>query len=168
MARRYDGGKPWMPCLRGTPSIMLLRFLTFTTLVFLGVTAGAAEGLADQGEHDFRDSIVVFTLEYEDDLLPAPPWALAEARIRRLGNVFFLTGIQPEGHPAAEVGDALPPPARRFWIPLADIVRMAEYDDVESALRALEIDEAADDVGRPVVRRVSREGQRSERKRIGK
>ncbi len=168
MARRYDGGKPWMPRLRGTPSIMLLRFLTFLTLVFLGVTAGAAEGPADQGEHNFRDSIVVFTLEYEDDLLPAPPWALAEARIRRLGNVFFLTGIQPEGHPAAEVGEALPPPARRFWIPLADVVRMAEYDDVESALRALEINEAADDGGRPVVRSVSREGQRSERKRTGK
>jgi hypothetical protein len=32
---------------------------------------------------------------------------------------------------------------------------MAEYDDVESALRALEIDEAADDGGRPVVRSVS-------------
>ena len=169
MARRYDNGKPWMPRLRGTPSIMLLRCaLTLLMLVFLGVTAGAAEGPADQGEHDFRDSIVVFTLEYEDDLLPAPPWALAEARIRRLGNVFFLTGIQPEGHPAAEVGEALPPPARRFWIPLADVVRMAEYDDVESALRALEIDEAADDGGRPVMRSVSREGQRNERKRIGK
>jgi hypothetical protein len=137
-------------------------------LIFLGVTTGAAEEAADHGEHDFRDSIVVFTLEYEDDLLPAPPWALAEARIRRLGNVFFLTGIQPEGQPAAEVGDALPPPARRLWIPLADIVRMAEYDDVESALRALEIEEAADDGGRPVVRSVSREGQRNERKRIGK
>lgn len=145
-----------MPRLRGIPSIMLLRCaLTLLMLVFLGVTAGAAEEPADHGEHDFRDSIVVFTLEYEDDLLPAPPWALAEARIRRLGNVFFLTGIQPEGHPAAEIGDALPPPARRFWIPLADIVRMAEYDDVESALRALEIDEAADDGGRPVVRSVS-------------
>jgi hypothetical protein len=32
---------------------------------------------------------------------------------------------------------------------------MAEYDDVESALRALEIDETADDGGRPVVRSVS-------------
>ena len=158
-----------MPCLRGTPSIMLLRCaLTLLMLIFLGVTTGAAEEAADHGEHDFRDSIVVFTLEYEDDLLPAPPWALAEARIRRLGNVFFLTGIQPEGQPAAEVGDALPPPARRFWIPLADIVRLAEYDDVESALRALEIEEAADDGGRPVVRSVSREGQRNERKRIGK
>jgi len=124
-------------------------------LVFLGVRAGAAEGPADQGEYDFRDCIVVFTLEYEDDLLPAPPWALAEASIRRLGNVFFLTGVQPQGRPAAEIGDALPPPARRFWIPLADIVRMAEFDDVESALRALEIDEAADDGGRPVVRNVS-------------
>lgn len=144
-----------MPCLRGIPTLMLLRFLTLLMLIFLGVTAGAAEEPADHGEHDFRDSIVVFTLEYEDDLLPAPPWALAEARIRRLGNVFFLTGIQPEGHPAAEIGDALPPPARRFWIPLADIVRMAEYDDVESALQALEIDEAADDGGRPVVRSVS-------------
>ncbi len=148
---------------------MLLRCaLTLLMLIFLGVTTGAAEEAADHGEHDFRDSIVVFTLEYEDDLLPAPPWALAEARIRRLGNVFFLTGIQPEGQPAAEVGDALPPPARRLWIPLADIVRMAEYDDVESALRALEIEEAADDGGRPVVRSVSREGQRNERKRIGK
>ena len=135
---------------------MLLRCaLTLLMLVVLGVTANAAEGPADQGEYDFGDSIVVFTLEYEDDLLPAPPWALAEARIRRLGNLFFLTGIQPEGHPAAEIGDALPPPARRFWIPLADIVRMAEYDDVESALRALEIDESADDGGRPVVRSVS-------------
>ena len=169
MARRYDVKKPWMPRLRGTPSIMLLRCaLTLLTLVFLGVTAGAAEEPADQGEHDFRDSIVVFTLEYEDDLLPAPPWALAEARIRRLGNLFFLTGIQPEGHPAADVEDALPPPARRFWIPLADVVRIAEYDDVESALQALEIEEAANDGGRPVVRSVSREGQRSELKRIGK
>ena len=141
---------------------------TLSLFVFLVVTADAAEESADHGEHDFRDSIVVFTLEYEDDLLPAPPWALAEARIRRLGNVFFLTGIQPEGHPAAEIGDALPPPARRFWIPLADVVRIAEYDDVESALRALEIEEAADDGGRPVVRSVSREGQRSERKRGGK
>ena len=158
-----------MPRLRGTPSIMLRRCAqTLSLFVFLVVTADAAEESADHGEHDFRDSIVVFTLEYEDDLLPAPPWALAEARIRRLGNVFFLTGIQPEGHPAAEIGDALPPPARRFWIPLADVVRIAEYDDVESALRALEIEEAADDGGRPVVRSVSREGQRSERKRGGK
>ena len=86
---------------------MLLRCaLTLLMLIFLGVTANAAEEAADHGEHDFRNSIVVFTLEYEDDLLPAPPWALAEARIRRLGNVFFLTGIQPEGHPAAEVGEA--------------------------------------------------------------
>ena len=69
-----------MPCLRGTPSIMLLRCaLTLLMLVVLGVTANAAEGPADQGEYDFGDSIVVFTLEYEDDLLPAPPWALAEA-----------------------------------------------------------------------------------------
>lgn len=135
---------------------MLLRCaLTFLMLVFLGVRAGAAEGPADQGEYDFGDCIVVFTLEYEDDLLPAPPWALAEASIRRLGNVFFLTGVQPQGRPAPGGGDALPPPARRSWIPLADIVRMAEYDDVESALRALEIDEAADDGGRPVVRSVS-------------
>ena len=115
---------------------MLLRCaLTLLMLIFLGVTAGAAEEAADHGEHDFRDSIVVFTLEYEDDLLPAPPWALAEARIRRLGNVFFLTGIQPEGHPAAEIGDALPPPARRFWIPLADIVRMAEYVESDDNCR---------------------------------
>jgi hypothetical protein len=141
----------------GTPSIMLLRCaLTFLMLVFLGVTAGAAEEPADHGEHDFGDCIVVFTLEYEDDLLPSPPWALAEAKIRRLGNVFFLTGIQPEGLPAQDNGDAPPPPARRSWIPLADVVRMAEYDDVESALRALEIGNAADDGGRPVMRSVSK------------
>ena len=135
---------------------MLLRCaLTFGMLFFLGVRAGAAEGPADQGEYDFGDSIVVFTLEYEDDLLPALPWALAEARIRRLGNLFFLTGIQPPSRPAPGEGNALPPPARRCWIPLADVVRMAEYDDVESALRALEIEEGADDGGRPVVRSVS-------------
>ena len=154
-----------MPCLRETPSIMLLRCaLTFLMLAFLGVSAGSAEGPADPGEHDFGDCIVVFTLEYEDDLLPAPPWALAEARIRRLGNVFFLTGIQAEGLPDREGGVALAPPARRHWIPLADVARMAEYDDVESALRALEIDEAADDGGRPVVRNVS-EGLGSSRRK---
>jgi hypothetical protein len=38
---------------------------------------------------------------------------------------------------------------------LADIVRMAEYDDVESALEALELDAEGDDVGRPVFRGVS-------------
>ena len=133
-------------------------------LVFLGVRASAAEGPADQGEYDFGDSIVVFTLEYEDDLLPAPPWALAEARILRLGNLFFLTGIQPQGRPAPGDGDALPTPARRSWIPLADVVRMAEYDDVESALQALEIEEAADEGGRPVVRNVS-EGLGNTRKK---
>ena len=147
---------------------MLLRCaLTFLMLVFLGVTAGAAEDPGDHGEHDFGDCIVVFTLEYEDDLLPAPPWALAEASIRRLGNVFFLTGVQPEGHPAAEIGDAPPPPARRSWIPLADVVRMAEYDDVESALRALEIGNATDDGGRPVVRSVSKGPSSTRRKARG-
>jgi len=148
---------------------MLLRCaLTFVMLVFLGVPASAAEEPADHGEHDFGDCIVVFTLEYEDDLLPAPPWALAEARIRRLGNVFFLTGIQPEGLPAQDNGDAPPPPARRAWIPLADVVRMAEYEDVESALRALEIGNAADDGGRPVVRSVSKGSSNTRRKARGK
>jgi len=94
--------------------------------------AGGAE--AEPGEHDFGESIVVFTLEYEDDLLPAPPWALANARIRRLGNIHFLTGTLPE-----EGGDAADgtPPAARYWIPLADVVRMTEFPDAESAREAL-------------------------------
>jgi hypothetical protein len=45
---------------------------------------------------------------------------------------------------------------------------MAEYDDVESALRALEIGEAAEDEARPVVRSVSRERRHRERERTGK
>ena len=148
---------------------MMLRWiLTFPMFLLLGTAATAAERPGEQGEHDFHDSVIVFTLEYEDDLLPAPPWALAKARIQRLGNLFFLTGIQPDGLNIPGAGGAEPPAARRHWIPLGDIVRMAEYDDVESALRALEIDEAADDEARPVVRRVSGKGQRRERERTAK
>ena len=133
---------------------MLLRSAaTFLLIILLGMTASAAERPAEGDEHDFEDAIVVFTLEYEDDLLPAPPWALAGARIRRLGNLFFLTGTLPEG--AADPAGAPAAPARRYWIPLADIVRMAEYDDVDSALEALELDAEGDDVGRPVFRGVS-------------
>jgi len=128
------------------------RFAILLCFILFGLTADAAERPDDPGEHDFGDAIVVFTLEYEDDLLPAPPWALASARIRRLGNVFFLTGTLPET-PAAGDGDA--PPARRYWIPLADIVRMAEYEDVETALRSLEIDGGPPAGDRPVVRSVS-------------
>lgn len=127
------------------------RFVLVLWFALLGISALAAERLEDPGEHDFGDAIVVFTLEYEDDLLPAPPWALASASIRRLGNVFFLTGTLPE-EPAAR-DDA--PPARRYWVPLADVVRMAEYDDLETALRSLEIDGGTADGDRPVVRRVS-------------
>jgi hypothetical protein len=147
---------------------MLLRCALTFSLLILAITANAAERSEEQGEHDFQDSVVVFTLEYEDDLLPAPPWALAKARIQRLGNLFFLTGIQPDGLEIPGARGAAPPPARRHWIPLADVVRMAEYDDVESALRALEIDEAGDDETRPVMRSVSREGRRREPKRTGK
>jgi hypothetical protein len=147
---------------------MMPRCVLTLPLLLLGMVATAAERPVEQGEHDFHDSVVVFTLEYEDDLLPAPPWALAKARIQRLGNLFFLTGIQPEGLDIPEARGAEPPVARRHWIPLADIVRMAEYDDVESALRALEIGEAAEDEARPVVRSVSRERRHRERERTGK
>jgi len=102
----------------------------------------SAERAGDPGEHDFGDSIVVFTLEYEDDLLPAPPWALARASVRRLGTIFFLTGTLPEGR-GVDGTDA--PPTRRFWIPLADVVRIAEYEDLESAREALGVG-ADDDV----------------------
>ena len=129
------------------------RIAVFLALALLGLRASAAERPPEEGEHDFEDAIVVFTLEYEDDLLPAPPWALAGARIRRLGNLFFLTGTLPEG--VADPVGAPAAPARRYWIPLADVVRMAEYDDVESALEALELGAEGDDVGRPVVRGVS-------------
>lgn len=102
---------------------------------------------AEPGEHDFGGAIVVFTLEYEDDLLPPPPWALGEARVRRLGNVFFLTGVEP---------GAEPPAAKRHWIPLSDIVRLAEFDDVEAARAALEEEAAAEGDARSVVRPVGR------------
>ena len=138
-----------------------LRLLIVLWIASLGVAAIAADRPEESGEHDFKDAIVVFTLEYEDDLLPAPPWALASARIRRLGNLFFLTGSLPEG-PLAPGDDA--PPARRYWIPLADIVRMTEYDDVESALKSLEADGEPGDVERPVLRSVS-EGMGSSRRR---
>ena len=162
-------GKSRLHASGGPLMILLLRCAqTFLMLVLLGVTASAAERPGEQGEHDFHDGIVVFTLEYEDDLLPAPPWALAEARIQRLGNVFFLTGVQPDGLAVPGGRGTEPPPARRHWIPLADIVRLAEYDDVESALRALEINEAAEDDERPVVRSVSKSAGSSRRKARGK
>lgn len=149
-------------------TFLLRRAQTFLMLVLLGLTASAAERPEEHGEHDFHDGIVVFTLEYEDDLLPAPPWALAEARIQRLGNVFFLTGVQPDGLAVPGGQGAEPPPARRHWIPLADIVRLAEYDDVDAALRALEIDEAAENDERPVVRSVSESAGNRRRKAKGK
>ena len=114
------------------------RIAVFLALALLGLRATAAERPPEEGE---------------DDLLPAPPWALAEARIRRLGNLFFLTGTLPDG--VADPAGAPAAPARRYWIPLADVVRMAEYDDVESALEALELGAEGDDVGRPVLRGVS-------------
>lgn len=160
---RLPGTDAIMPLHRSTMSVMIA---SLSLLLFLcGMSAAAAERPVESGEHDFGDAIVVFTLEYEDDLLPAPPWALAEARIRRLGNVFFLTGIEPAGAPAADGAGPAPRPARRSWIPLADVVRLAEYDDVESALEALEIDGTDEEGGRPVVRRVSRNRQRDETRR---
>ena len=130
------------------------HIVLFVALALFGLRSTAAERPLEGGEHDFKDAIVVFTLEYEDDLLPAPPWALAEARIRRLGNVFFLTGTLPEGTPDGDDGPSVR--ARRYWIPLADVVRIAEYEDVESALEALESGAEGIDGGRAVVRRVSR------------
>ena len=140
-----------------------IRIALFLALALLARQATAAERPPEGGEHDFGDAIVVFTLEYEDDLLPAPPWALAEARIRRLGNVFFLTGTQPEG--LADRDGAPSSRARRYWIPLADVVRIAEYDDVASALEALEADEEGDDGGRPGGRGVSHADQRTRTER---
>jgi hypothetical protein len=152
-ARLTDQSESFFCFWRGKPSTMPSpRFAIVLCFALLGITAPAAERVDDPGEHDFGDAIVVFTLEYEDDLLPAPPWALASARIRRLGNLFFLTGTLPEG-PASPDDDA--PPARRHWIPLADIVRMAEYEDIETALRSLEIDGGPADGDRPVVRRMA-------------
>ena len=115
----------------------MCRALGLLLILIASCTCAAyGDGRAEEpGEHDFGDSIVVFTLEYEDDLLPTQPWALADAQVRRLGNVFFLTGTLPEGK---EIDGSEAPPARRFWIPLADIVRIAEYEDVEAAREALE------------------------------
>lgn len=129
-----------------------LRIVVLLVVSLLASPAPAADRPPEGGEHSFSDAIVVFTLEYEDDLLPAPPWALADARIRRLGNVFFLTGVLPDG---VEDPGGAPVAARRYWIPLADIVRMTEFDDVESALESLDLDGGGDDVGRPVNRRIA-------------
>jgi hypothetical protein len=100
----------------------------------LAASPWACGAEADAGEYDFGESIVVFTLEYEDDLLPAPPWALANARVRRLGDVHFLTGTLPEAGRDADDGT---PAADRYWIPLADVVRLMEFPDAESAREAL-------------------------------
>lgn len=132
-----------MPTRRRSPLFPLAALTIAATLL-----AGPGDA-TEPGEHDFGTSVVVFTLEYEDDLLPPPPWALAEARIRRLGNVFFLTGIEPEPRSGA---------ATRHWIPLADVVRLAEYDDVESAREALEEETDEGEGARSVVRPVGRRG----------
>lgn len=123
----------------------------------LCVTGRAAEEPGVGVEHDFGDSVVVFTLEYEDDLLPPAPWALTGAKVRRLGNSFFLTGTEPPAVAADEVENAAP---RRHWIPVVDIVRLTEFDDVAAARRALEM---VDDEGRPPARSVSRRSARSGR-----
>ena len=125
---------------------------TILVLVSLGLAARAADEPVAGVEHDFGDSVVAFTLEYEDDLLPPPPWALTGASIRRLGNAFFLTGTEPRLEPGDEPE---PAPARRHWIPLVDVVRMAEFADVVTARRALEL-EATDDGATPAERSVSR------------
>lgn len=137
---------PSKPTFPGRRSAGLATLALAATLFATGPLPAA-----EPGEHDFGTAIVVFTLEYEDDLLPAPPWALADARIRRLGNVFFLTGVEP---------DAEPPAAKRHWIPLADIVRLAEFDDVDAARAALEEDAEEMPGVRSVVRPV---GGRSRR-----
>lgn len=125
------------------------------TLLLLTLLSAPRVGRAeDPGEHDFGDSIVVFTLEYEDDLLPEPPWALAKARVRRLGNVYFLTGIVPDGR---TLDGRRADGTRKHWIPLADVVRMAEFPDVESAREAFEIAPAEED-SRPVIHRTGRRG----------
>lgn len=130
------------------PSLPLSSPLRVFASILAGTLLAATPAFADEpGEHDFGGAIVVFTLEYEDDLLPPPPWALGEARVRRLGNVFFLTGVEP---------GAAPPAAKRHWIPLADIVRLAEFDDVEAARAALEEEAAGEGDARSVVRPVGR------------
>ena len=119
--------------------------LAAAILVATWLAVAAPAAAEEPGAHDFGTSIVLFTLEYEDDLLPAPPWALARARTSRLGNVFFLTGVEPEPARGA---------AKRHWIPLADVVRIAEYDDVAAAREALEEGVMEEGDERPVVRTI--------------
>ena len=71
----------------------------------------------DPGERDFEGGVIVFNLEYEDDLVPAVPWGFEHARVQRLGNVYYLTGVEP----GASGRDAA-----RHWVPLADVVRISE------------------------------------------
>lgn len=132
-----------------------LLVATVPALVAFGLAARAADDPGVGVEHDFGAAVVVFTLEYEDDLLPPAPWALTGVSVRRLGNTFFLTGTEPPLDPGEVAG---PAPARRHWIPLVDVVRMAEFDDVLTARRAFEV-EAGDDGSpdRPTGRSVSRE-----------
>lgn len=114
--------------------------------------ADARDARADPGEHDFGDAVVVFNLEYEDDLVPPVPWAFVRARVERLGNVYYLTGVDP-----AESGVSAP----RHWVPLADVVRMTEFASVDAAKRAIESGEDPAGGERPVFHRASlRSGDR--------
>lgn len=116
--------------------------------------ANAPTERADAGERDFGETVIVFSLEYEDDLVPAVPWAFTRARVQRLGNVFFLTGVVPE---------AVDAEAPRHWIPLADIVRMTEFGTLESARRAIDESSGTIEQERPVLHRAGRRSPQRDR-----
>lgn len=120
----------------------------------LAKAADARNERSDTGEHDFGDAVVVFNLEYEDDLVPAVPWALERARVQRLGNIHFLTGVAPESVDAE---------APRHWIPLADIVRMTEFRTLESARRAIDESSGMIEKERAVVHRAARRWLKGDR-----
>lgn len=130
-------------------------FLLATSSAPVPAEAAAARvTAADPGEHDFGDAVIVFNLEYQDDLVPAVPWAFEHARVRRLGNVYFLTGTEP-GQSGRDV--------TRHWVPLADVVRMTEFDSVEAARRAVDEESDVGEDERPVLHRASvRSSRRAE------
>lgn len=111
------------------------------------VAADSRDVRVEPGERDFGDAVVVFNLEYEDDLVPPVPWAFVGARVQRLGNVYYLTGVDP-----ADSGVSVP----RHWVPLADVVRMTEFASVDAAKRAIQPGEDPAGDERPVFHRASR------------
>ena len=86
--------------------------------------------LGRAGEHDFGPKVVMVQMRSD----PGVGVYYERARVRRLGDRFFLAG-EPADFYHGRRGEN-PYRGAVFWVPLAEVVEIREHDSLEAAATA--------------------------------